>query len=62
MGSHSVAAVTMFTWGISNFLFAFIYNKLYLKDLIQAGFKAKSVERGSVGEIARKLKLDIPTA
>jgi len=54
--------IALLTWGLSAVLFAFIYNKLYLKDLIQAGFKAKSVEHGSVGKIARKLKLDIPTA
>ena len=30
--------VAMFTCGLSSFVFAFIYNKLYIKDLLDKGF------------------------
>ena len=29
------------TWGLSNFIFMFIYNKLSLKDLFMKGYRAK---------------------
>ncbi|MEO8244583.1 MAG: hypothetical protein ABI832_20000 [bacterium] len=43
-------AVVMFmlgpiTFGISGFVFAFIYNKIYIKHLIGEGFKATSASQ-----------------
>lgn len=32
----------LITFGISNVIFAFIYNKMYLKSLISEGFRVKS--------------------
>lgn len=47
---HWAMAVVMFllsfiTFGISGIVFAFIYNKMYVKYLIGEGFKAKSASQ-----------------
>ena len=52
--------LAVFTGGLSGLVFMFIYNKLYIKGLIEAGYKAKSVEVGSMGEVSDKLALDLP--
>lgn len=52
--------VSIFTYGLSGLLFMFIYNKLYIKDLISAGFKAKSIANGDLDFAASKLGIDIP--
>lgn len=52
----------IFTFGISQFIFAFIYNKLYLKDLIKNGFIAQSIESGNMDSASTKLGILIPQA
>ena len=48
------------TYGFSGLLFSFIYNKLYLGDLIRSGFKAKSIDRGTMEGLSQKLRMNIP--
>lgn len=48
------------TYGISSIILAFFYNKLYIKDLISAGFKATSVQVGRIEDVERGLSLTIP--
>ncbi|ORU91326.1 MAG: hypothetical protein A6F72_01895 [Cycloclasticus sp. symbiont of Poecilosclerida sp. N] len=52
--------LTTITWGLSNLVFMFIYNKLYIKDLVGSGFKAKSVKLGTIDEISKKLEINLP--
>ena len=49
------------TVGFSNLVFSFLYNKLYLKDLIAAGFKAQSTTAPSIDGVALRLGVAIPT-
>lgn len=35
----------------------FIYNKLYIKDLISDGYRVKSVENGTIAELEKELGL-----
>ena len=46
--------------GLSNLVFMFIYNKLYIKDLIGAGFKAQSIASGDMSFASAKIGMQIP--
>jgi hypothetical protein len=52
--------IAMITFGLSGLVFMFIYNKLYIKDLIGAGYKAKSIESGNMGEASVQIGIQIP--
>ncbi|PIT96984.1 hypothetical protein COT82_00195 [Candidatus Campbellbacteria bacterium CG10_big_fil_rev_8_21_14_0_10_35_52] len=52
--------LALFTFGLSHLVFIFIYNKLYIKDLINAGFKAKSIGWGTIDEASQKIGVRIP--
>jgi hypothetical protein len=45
---------------LSALVFMFIYNKLYIKDLIGKGFKAKSIEDGNIDTASAKIGMPIP--
>jgi len=53
-------ALAMITFNLSGLVFMFIYNKLYIKDLIGAGFKAREIGSGNMDEAAAKLGVQIP--
>jgi len=53
-------ALTIITFGLSVLVFMFIYNKLYIKDLIGKGFKAKSIEDGNIDTASAKIGMPIP--
>ncbi len=55
-----IIVLNLVTFGLAPLYFIFAYNRLYIKDLIAAGYQAKSVEGGSITEIAQKLNLNIP--
>jgi len=42
-------------------VFGFIYNKLYIKDLVSQGYHAVSVDKGELGDVIAKLGIDIST-
>jgi hypothetical protein len=50
----------LITLGLSGFVFIFIYNKLYIKDLIGSGYKATSIASGETDFAASKLGMRIP--
>jgi len=52
--------ISMITMGLSNLVFCFIYNKLYIKDLIGAGFKAQSIGSGDLQFASMKIGMPIP--
>ncbi|QLB23316.1 hypothetical protein [Phocoenobacter skyensis] len=52
--------LAIFTAGISILIFPFIYNKLYIKDLMAAGYKAISVAKAELEFIESKLGFEIP--
>lgn len=52
--------LALITFGLSGLVFMFIYNKLYIKDLIGSGFKAKSIASGDMDFAAGKLGMKIP--
>lgn len=52
--------IALFTFGLSNLVFMFIYNGLYIKGLIGDGFKAKSIGSGNFDEASTKVGIQIP--
>jgi hypothetical protein len=52
--------IACFTAGISNLVFAFIYNKIYVQKLLEKGFKVKDVESGSLEAAKNKLGINLP--
>lgn len=50
----------VFTAGVSAFVFMFIYNKLYIKKLLEKGFKVKAVEGGTIEQANYKLGINLP--
>ncbi len=52
--------IALITFGLSNLVFMFIYNKLYVKDLIKAGYKARSISSGDMDFAENKLGMKLP--
>lgn len=52
--------IAMITIGLSNFVFMFIYNKLYIKDLIGTGYKAQYIASGDMSFASEYLDMQIP--
>jgi len=48
-------ACSLATYGLSQLVFTFIYNKLYVKDLISEGYRVKSIENGTLAELEKEL-------
>jgi len=48
------------TFGFSNLVFMFMYNKFYIKDLIGSGFKAQSIASGDMNYASAKIGMQIP--
>ncbi len=48
------------TGGLSGLVFMFIYNKIYIKELLGEGYKVKSIGLGTVEQASAKLGVDLP--
>lgn len=55
-----ILLLALITWGLSNIVMAFLYNKFFIKDLLNTGYKVKSVETGTVRSVSGKLGLQLP--
>ncbi len=53
--------LALITWGLSNLFFMFAINKLYLKDVVNEGFKAKSARIGTIEQVSMSLGFPVPT-
>lgn len=49
------------TAGLSGFVFIFMYNRIYIKELINAGYRVKNVEFGTVEQLSLKLGIRLDT-
>lgn len=47
------------TAGLSGFVFIFIYNKIYIKELINSGYKVKSIEIGTIEQMSNNLGIKL---
>jgi hypothetical protein len=55
-----MALIAIITFGLSHFVFMFIYNKLYIKKLIEDGYKAESISNNDFNKVSSSLGIDIP--
>ena len=55
-----MCVLTILSAGMGLIVFMVIYNKIYIKGLIGAGYKAHSVSKGELGYVESKLGIDIP--
>ncbi len=55
-----VLLIGIVTLGISNVFFAFTVNRMHVQDLLNDGFKVKSVERGTMKDVATALGIALP--
>ena len=53
--------LALITFNLSGLVFMFIYNKLYITDLIGSGYKARSIASGDMSAAAARLGMNIPT-
>jgi hypothetical protein len=49
--------LTFVTFGLSALVFIFIYNKLYIQDLVNAGYKVKSIQSGTIEQMSTRLNI-----
>ncbi len=52
--------LAVLTWGLSTLVFMFIYNKLYITDLVQTGYRVKSVVGGNMEFVNAQLGMALP--
>ena len=52
--------LALITVGLSGLVFMFIYNKLYITDLIADGFKVKSIVNSNADQLRIRLQMDLP--
>lgn len=50
----------IFSAGLSSLLFMFIFNKLYIKDLISAGYYVESARMGDIDSVAYRINFSLP--
>src|SRR5213595_952735 len=55
-----ITLLNIATWCVAGIVFSFFYNKMYLKDLIGSGFKAKGVKTGTVEQRRLATGLNLP--
>ena len=54
-----MAALFFLTFGISHFIFMFIYNKLYITDLVNQGFKVTQGE-ANINYLSKRVGFNLP--
>ena len=52
--------IASLTFGLSGLVFMFIYNKLYIKDLVSDGYKVKFVGIGTIEQVSEKIGFNLP--
>lgn len=53
--------LTVLSLNLSNVVLSFFINRLYIRDLISQGFKARAVQHGDVDDAAKELGFRLPT-
>lgn len=59
-GGFVVLLLLGVTYGASNLVCPFLYNKLYIKRLLKQGFKVVSVEGSDIETLRLKLGINLP--
>jgi hypothetical protein len=54
-----MAILAMLTFGLSQWIFAFLYNKWYVEKLASNGFKVSEIKKGEIEELSKKLGIKL---
>lgn len=54
-----ILVTSLLTFGASIFVFMFLINKIYIKDLLSSGFKVESAKVGTVSSAAAVLEVSL---
>jgi hypothetical protein len=47
------------TFGLTQLVFCFLYNKWYVEKLVENGFKVDSIKKGDIGDISSKVGIKL---
>ena len=53
--------IAALTGGLSSIVFMFIINKIYIKEMISDGFKAKGVKAGTLEQVSSRIGVAVPS-
>ncbi|MBV0892918.1 hypothetical protein KTN05_13805 [Paracoccus sp. Z118] len=59
VGAIIMVVIAFFTMGLSSLVFAFIYNKMYVKHLLGEGFKVSGAT-ADVSHLSQQLRMTLP--
>ena len=48
-----ILVLSVFTWGLAGIIFAFFYNKIYLKSLFEKGYSIHSLPPGVTSDMVK---------
>lgn len=52
--------IAALTGGLSSLVFMFVINKIFIKEMISDGFKAKGVKTGTLDQVALRIGVAVP--
>lgn len=54
-----MCAVDLFTLGLGFLIFPFIYNKIYLKELLKKGYRVSEIQGSNLEEMSKRLGISL---
>ena len=59
-GRANAEEITQIAPSLIDIPMAFYYNSIYIRELVETGYKAKAILRGNIEEVSHQLQVEIP--